>query len=181
MYLRHVTQVFVADVIGLIDFIKTDALVEQGVAVISRKFQTERPFPSSLLSLVWDLSSGNGNALQGAAGHAVSVTVEAAEARAALWRDGWSQGAGQGRSLWFLGAALLAVQEISIAMAPCVPPLSCSGSPRGWSHRDRFDRAPATVFCLHSLLHTQQQPLCALLTIYPRVQSLLLSPSQMIV
>lgn len=170
MYLRHVTQVFVAGVIGLIDFIKTNALVEQGVAVISKKFQTERPFPSSLLSLVWDLSSGNGNALQGAAGRGVSVTAEAAEARAALWRDGWSQ-----------GAALLAVQEISIAMAPCVPPLSCSGSPRGWSHRDRFDRAPATVFCLHSLLHTQQQPLCALLTIYPRFQSLFLSPSQMIV
>lgn len=59
----------------------------------------------------------------------MSVTAEAAEGRAGLWRDGWSQGAGQGRGLWFLGAALLAVQEISIAMAPYVPALSCSGSP----------------------------------------------------
>lgn len=37
---------------------------------------------------------------------------------------------GQGRGLWFLGATLLAVQEISVAMAP-VPALPCSGSPRG--------------------------------------------------
>lgn len=29
------------------------------LVVHSRKFQTERPFPSSLPSLVWDLSSGN--------------------------------------------------------------------------------------------------------------------------
>lgn len=86
-----------------------------------------------------------GNALQGAAGRGESVTAEAAEDRAGLWRDGWSQGAGQGRSLQFLGAALLAVQEISIAMAPCVPALSCSGSPQGWNHRDGFDLAPATV------------------------------------
>lgn len=86
-----------------------------------------------------------GNALRGAAGRGVSVTAEAAESRAGLWKDGWSQGAGQGRSLRFLGAALLAVQEISIAMAPCVPALSCSDSPRGWNHRDRFDLAPATV------------------------------------
>lgn len=54
----------------------------------------------------------------------MSVTAEAAEGRAGLWRDGWSQGAGQGRGLWFLGAALLAVQEISIAMAPYVPALA---------------------------------------------------------
>lgn len=86
------------------------------------------------------------NALRGAAGRGVSVTAKAAEGRAGLWRDGWSQGAGLGRrGLWFLGAALLAVQEISIAMAPYVPALSYSGSPRGWSYRDRFDLTPATV------------------------------------
>lgn len=85
------------------------------------------------------------NALRGAAGHGVSVTAKAAEGRAGLWGDGWNQGVGLGRGLWFLGAALLAVQEISIAMAPYVPALSYSGSPQGWSYRDRYDLAPATV------------------------------------
>lgn len=38
-----------------------------------------------------------------------------------MWRDGWSQGAGQVCGFW---EQLLAVQEISIAMAPYVPAFS---------------------------------------------------------
>lgn len=61
-----------------------------------------------------------GDALRGAAGLGVSVTAEAAEVGQVV--EGWLEpGRGQGRELWFLGAALLAVQEISIAMAPYVP------------------------------------------------------------
>lgn len=116
------------------------------LVVHSRKFQTERPFPSSLPSLVRDVSSGNGGTYcRGAAGSGVGVTTEAAEGRAGLQRGGWSQGAGQGRSPWFLGAVLLAVQEISVTVAPCVPALSCSSSPLGWSCRGRYVLAPAAV------------------------------------
>lgn len=151
------------------------------LVVHSRKFQTERPFPSSLPSLVWDLSSGNEGMHCEELLAMEWVLQQKQLSSGRLWRDGWSQGAGQGRGLWFLGAALLAVQEISMAMAPYVPALSCSGSPRGWGCRDRSGLAPAAASSFHSLLCTQQQPLCALLTTHPRGQSLFLSPSQMIV
>lgn len=149
------------------------------ILVVHRgNFQTERPFPSSLPSLVWDVSSGNGGTYcWGAAGSGVGVTTEAAEGRAGLQRGGWSQRAGQGQggSPWFLGAVLPAAQEISITVAPCLPALSCSGSPLGWSHRGRYVLAPATVSWLHSLLCCQQQPLCALM-IHSRVRLFLSLP-----
>lgn len=113
---------------------------------------------------------------QGAAGSGVEVTTEAAEGRAGLQRGGCSQEAGQGGSLWFLGAALLASQEISVTVAPCVPALSSSGSPLGWSCTARYVLGPAAVSRLRSLLCSQQQPLFALFMMYSRGQSLPSSP-----
>lgn len=69
MYLRHLSQVFAACVIGQVDFNKMHQFKSEvaviganpvaGLVVHSRKRQTERPFPSSLPPIVWDIPSGN--------------------------------------------------------------------------------------------------------------------------
>lgn len=159
---------------------------KEGVAVIvanpmamlvvhSRRFQTERPFPSSLPSLVWDLSSGN----KGMRCEELLAMEWVLQQKQLRLVERWLE-SGSRAGLWFLGAAAGCARDLHSHGSLCSC-FFCSGSPRGWSYRDRTGLAPATVSWFHSLLCTQQQPLCALLMIYPRGQSLFLSPSQTIV
>lgn len=85
-----------------------------------------------------------GDALRGAAGLGVSVRAEAAEVGQVV--EGWLEpGSRAGKGAVVSGSSTLAVQEISVAIAPYVPAFSCPGSPRDWSCRDRSGLAPATV------------------------------------
>lgn len=106
-----------------------------------RTFQTERPFPSSLLFLVLDVSSGNGEMdCQGAAGSGVGVTAEGLKVEQGCREGGRSR---TGRESMVSGSS--AAQETSVTAAPSVPALSCSEHPLSWSPRGRHVRAPATV------------------------------------
>lgn len=85
------------------------------LVIHSRKFQTERPFPSSLpIPGVGSILREQGDALPGAAGLGVSVTAEAAEVGQVV--EGWLEPGSRAGICGFWEQ--LAVQEISIAMAP---------------------------------------------------------------